>query len=354
MKATLLIPFIQPTGGIRGFFEHANRLTRHGHEVTIVCPMIPLRFGNSLFNPRFTGKLAVKTIRNLFIGKRVNWFTLRARLKIVPTLNHRFIPAGDVVIATAWPTASYMEKYPAAKGRKVYFVQHYEVEDGPKDLIDRTYRIPARYIAISDFSARVVNRNFGTTFDAIVPCGINLQMFYNPDKRFNLTKRIMMFYSRGSRKGAEDGLKAITLIKEKHPEVAVSLFGFGKYGGQDKNIVYHRNPDDERLRKLYCQHDIFLYSSRYEGYGLPPMEAMACKCAVVTTNVGAIPSYTIAGETAILCEPNDPRALADGAIKLIEDEALLRKISLAGYGHIRNFTWEKSADRLEQYLKSLL
>jgi len=85
-----------------------------------------------------------------------------------------------------------------------------------------------------------------------------------------------------------------------------------------------------------------------EGFGLPPMEAMACRIPVVTTEVGAIPDYAIPGKTALISQPKDFKALARNLIELIENPQKRDRIAKAGYQHIQQFTWEKSTDKLEK------
>ncbi len=82
------------------------------------------------------------------------------------------------------------------------------------------------------------------------------------------------------------------------------------------------------------------------------MEAMACKCAVVATNVGAIPDYTIPGETALVSPPRKPEFLAENISYLLNDEDRLKRISDAGYRYIKQFTWEKATDEFERVLKN--
>ena len=84
---------------------------------------------------------------------------------------------------------------------------------------------------------------------------------------------------------------------------------------------------------------------------MPSMEAMACKCALVTTDVGAVRDYAVPEETALISPPRDPEALARNLIRLLDDEEELQRISLAGYKNIREFTWERSTRQLERYLR---
>lgn len=88
---------------------------------------------------------------------------------------------------------------------------------------------------------------------------------------------------------------------------------------------------------------------------MPPMEAMACKFAGVTTNIGAVPDYTIPGKTALVSPTHCPESLAENIIELIENEKLRKQISENGYRHIvKNFTWSKAPDELEEVFKKYI
>ena len=86
---------------------------------------------------------------------------------------------------------------------------------------------------------------------------------------------------------------------------------------------------------------MFVYPSLYEGFGLPPLEAMACGTPVITSNVSALPE--VAGEAAILIDPLDVDALTAAIRKLWDDEALRYDLRVCGLERAREFTWERTA-----------
>ena len=98
--------------------------------------------------------------------------------------------------------------------------------------------------------------------------------------------------------------------------------------------------DAEKLA-LLTGASAFLYPSRYEGFGMPVLEAMACGTPVVTSNVSSLPE--VAGNAAVLVDPDDLAAMTAGMSELLEDEDL--RIRLAGMGLARAaaFTWERTA-----------
>ena len=103
------------------------------------------------------------------------------------------------------------------------------------------------------------------------------------------------------------------------------------------DIVQLSYTDKYDLVHLYNTADVFVFPSLYEGYGLPPVEAMACGCPVVTSNVTSIPE--VVGDAALLCNPYDPEDIAEKMdIALSMDRQILIQKGLA---RARQFTWDK-------------
>ena len=84
-----------------------------------------------------------------------------------------------------------------------------------------------------------------------------------------------------------------------------------------------------------------------------PMEAMACECAIVSTDVGGLRDYGIPGETVLLSPPRNPEALAQNLIALLENPERLEATARAGCERIGEFTWERCARQLTVYLDRL-
>src|SRR6476646_4510005 len=95
MKITIVLPFVNLTGGIRVMLDYANWLHEAGHDVTVAYPSWPYRF-------QWTRRQQWAEFRKT--PDHIGWFTLRCRLLRVPLVRSRFLPRADVVIATAWPT----------------------------------------------------------------------------------------------------------------------------------------------------------------------------------------------------------------------------------------------------------
>jgi glycosyltransferase involved in cell wall biosynthesis len=103
---------------------------------------------------------------------------------------------------------------------------------------------------------------------------------------------------------------------------------------------------EETLAVMYRLAGVFVFPSLYEGFGLPPLEAMASGTPVVTSNVSSLPE--VAGDAALLVDPYDPSAIADGIYKVLTDETLRRDLRQKGLARARQFSWEDSVRRVRE------
>lgn len=350
MKITFLIHASGTSvgGGVKVVFEYANRLTERGHDVKIIYPLV-----NS--ESKLKSIINITRFISPFHDIYPKWFNLKATLLPVPTFKEKYIPKADIIVATWWKTAYSVSTFEETKGEKFYLIQHYETWGGPEEDVKRTYNLGLHNVVISNWIKKKI-KSIGANVDDLILNGVNFDEFY-PDKK-NTQKdkiRILMPYRLENWKGVEDGLKAFEIIKEKCNNVMLVMFGpKPKKGELNDCIEFHSYPTGEKLKDLYNSCDIFLFPSRCEGFGLPPIEAMACKLPVVTTDVGAVKDYTLPGKTALVSKPLEPHNLAKNAIKLIENENLRNEIAEAGYEYVKQFNWNVATDKLENLFKNYI
>ncbi len=356
MKITFILPNIGISGGVKAVFELANHLHDRGHHVSVVYPLIEMRSDAKWYNIRNLAsrtKSAIVKLRHE--DTRIGWFDLKANL-ISGVRTLAGIPDADIVVATWWETAYYVSRYSNSKGKKFYLAQHYEIWGGPEEEVDNSYKRGLQIIVNSTWLKNILEEKLSVKIETLILHAPDLEQFYPENKdKSNDTIRILMPYRRVKWKGVEDGIRTFEIVKEKYKKVKLVMFGPPRGDDVPKHVEFHVWPVKDKLRKLYNSCDIFMFPSHHEGFGMPPMEAMVCMCAVVTTNVGAVPDYTIPGETALVTPPQTPELMAENIIKLVEDHELRKQISKAGYNHIiRNFSWDKSTELLEQTFKKAL
>jgi glycosyltransferase involved in cell wall biosynthesis len=98
------------------------------------------------------------------------------------------------------------------------------------------------------------------------------------------------------------------------------------------------------LPTFYRQAEMLVYPSLYEGFGLPPMEAMACGTPVITSNTTSLPE--VVGQAALTVDPTSPAEIASAMAKLLDDACLAQTLRQAGFERSQTFTWERTAQRL--------
>lgn len=119
------------------------------------------------------------------------------------------------------------------------------------------------------------------------------------------------------------------------------LFSFIESAGISERVRFIGYTSDDDLRALYSSCRISVYPSLYEGFGLPPLEAMACGAPVITSRIPAI--VETVGSAAILIDPADVTGLARSITQLWNDERQRDQLSLAGLQRAAEFTWERTA-----------
>ncbi|WP_165360661.1 glycosyltransferase family 1 protein [Candidatus Chloroploca sp. Khr17] len=122
--------------------------------------------------------------------------------------------------------------------------------------------------------------------------------------------------------------------------------------GLEPNIHVTGYVAEEDLPALYSGADLFVFPSLYEGFGLPPLEAMACGTPVVTSNVSSLPE--VVGDAALTVDPYDVTALARAMERALTDATLRTDLRAKGLARAAQFTWERTArETLEVYRQAL-
>ncbi|MGQ9571210.1 MAG: glycosyltransferase family 4 protein [Thermodesulfovibrionales bacterium] len=147
-------------------------------------------------------------------------------------------------------------------------------------------------------------------------------------------------------------LKAFILIKDKiHHKLLI--VGSGKerllkdkvckklYEDINDRVIFKGYVPNIELLTLYEKASLFVFPSFYEGFGLPPLEAMACGCPVVVSNVASLPE--VCGDAAYYVDPYNVESIAEGMYKVLTDNTLRKSLIEKGLERAKLFSWEKSA-----------
>lgn len=177
-------------------------------------------------------------------------------------------------------------------------------------------------------------------------------------------KVILYVGSEQPRKNVPFLFEAISQLKKKLPEIKLLKIGTPQVpGAREKlikltetlgiqnEVIFVGYVSENDLTEYYNAAELFVFPSLYEGFGLPPLEAMACGTPVITSNLTSLPE--VVGDSAITADPYDVNAFAEAMYALLTDEKLREKIMSKGLKRAKLFSWEKSAQETLKAYKSL-
>lgn len=119
----------------------------------------------------------------------------------------------------------------------------------------------------------------------------------------------------------------------------------------EEDVIFPGYLPAEQLSGLYAGAQAFVFPSLYEGFGIPPLEAMACGTPVITSKCSSLPE--VAGDAAVLADPCNPEELAAAMEQILTDSALRKSCISRGLERVKRFTWEKAADGIYGIYKEL-
>ncbi len=238
----------------------------------------------------------------------------------------------------------------ARKAARIATVSEYSRQD-----IIRTYKLPPEKVVVtyngveSQFSPResyvneteAIGRRFGIERQFLLAVG-SLQ------PRKNLV-RLIRAYAK-LRSESDDFTHQLVIVGRKL-WLADEIFTEVSRQKWSKDVILTDYVKDEDLPALYRAADIFVYPSLFEGFGLPPLEAMACGTPVITSNTSSLPE--VVGDAALLIDPSDEQDLAGALLKVVRDASLRSRMREMGIEQAKKFTWHAAAEKtLQLYRES--
>ncbi len=196
----------------------------------------------------------------------------------------------------------------------------------------------------------------------VVPNAIDESLLAGPGEeemervkeRYQIRGRIVLYAGNiKPHKNLDRLIAAFGLLKQKsgHEDLKLLIIGdeINKYpslrrrveaAGVRQDVRFFGFVPEQTLAALYRLASVFAFPSLYEGFGLPPLEAMACGTPVVTSNMSSIPE--VVGDAAVLVDPYDVSAIADGLERVLADPALRETLVARGHERVQHFSWERS------------
>lgn len=231
-------------------------------------------------------------------------------------------------------------------------------------------------VTVSEFSKSEIIRYFPQHESKIrvVPCGVDLDRFkpcQQPERIPEVKKKLGIegeyFLYVGTiepRKNLERLINAYNIFCQHEKDAPKLVLAGGKgwlYDGifqrvtdlklEDK-VLFTQYIPDEDMNPLMCGALAFVFPSIYEGFGIPPLEAMACGVPVLASNAASLPEVT--GDCAVTCDPYSEEEIAEGLRRLYSDSELRADLSRRGLERAKTLTWDSSAEKLYSVYKELM
>jgi glycosyltransferase involved in cell wall biosynthesis len=231
-------------------------------------------------------------------------------------------------------------------------------------LIRRSVKKSAQIHTVSEFSRQSIADLYRVPLDRIkvVPNGVDTGKFHSFDRigsadriaaEYGVRDYILTVGRLEPRKNHVGLLEAYRSLVNEHPTVGPLVivgqrdFGYRRFfeylerTGLEKRVHILDSIDDDRLADVYRGARIFVYPSFAEGFGIPPLEALACGIPVVCSNATALPE--VVGHAALLVDPYHPQSIAAAMFKLLTDSVLADQLSAAGVAQAQKWSWTRSA-----------
>lgn len=270
----------------------------------------------------------------------------------------REAPRCEAVIATLWSTASDAARLVEAgrARRAVYFVQDLESEfyreAGVRAKARASYGLIGDRVATSRWLAGELAA-LGAACGAVIPAGIDLDDFYPDPERREAAPRIAALARPGlARRGYRRLVASLRGLRERLGEGAFTATVFGsREAARELPWADVRGfVGGAELRGIYQAADIYFDASRFQAFGLPVVEAMACGAAVVAPSKGGVAEVVEDGESGLLVSGEDEGEALAALQRLVEDAALRRRLSQAGRARAGALSIAAAAERWAAHL----
>lgn len=231
-------------------------------------------------------------------------------------------------------------------------------------LVPRVYRSSASVCTVSQFSKAELKVIYGPRDDVgLIPLAVDHMHRFVPDhsifERTGVGAKpyVLAVSSLSPHKNfdailaafSQLGLSGVELVIAGGANSKVFAGGGGNLGGMVRAVGY---VSDSELKALYESALCFVFPSLYEGYGLPPVEAMSCGCPVLASNAASIPE--VCGDAAVYFDPTNIDQLASQLVRLFDDPATLELMRSRGFERSARLSWRKSAAILVEEIRKVL
>jgi glycosyltransferase involved in cell wall biosynthesis len=357
MKVTFLLPPITLTGGNKVVAIHAQYLVEQGVEVHVVAPAfaaLPLRARlRNLWKSR--GESAKSRPPSHFDKLKVPYRVLESHRPI----GNADVPDADIVVATWWETAEWMQALAPSKGRKVHFVQGHEVfVTSQLERVKAVYAAPSPKIVVSNWLQRVLSAQHDATRTLLAQNGVDAHYFRHAPRPRPAQRTVGLLLSRAKEvKGMVVAMDVLERARAAFPDVRVLAFAADTLVGHlqvPDFVALSIDPAPSQIKDIYESCDVWLSCSTNEGFNLTVVEALAAGTPVVATRVGWPDGGIVGGVNGFVHDVDDVASLTGSVCRLLGmDDADWAVVSEAARQSVDGLTWRQSSAQFHEALKAI-
>ena len=359
MRVTFLLPADNLTGGNRVVAIYAQQLAARGHEVLVVSCAPDRLSARALARALWQRDWAA--LRQHFAPASGHIALSGVPHKVLErprAITESDLPDADIVIATWWETALWMSALSPTKGRPVHLIQGYEVWLDARQVaqVHAALRLPNVKIAISSDLKHTIEAQLGELAISVVPNAVDLEQFQAPPRARQNPPTVGFVYATAAIKGADICARACELARREIPELRVVAFGADQVSASvplAEGTQYFHRPAQDALKGIYARCDAWLFGSRLDSFGLPMLEAMACRTPVIGVPIGAA-SELLGEGCGVLVAKESPEAMAAAIVALCRQSADdWLALSQRAHARAHRYSWNDAASLLLERLPSL-
>ena len=253
-------------------------------------------------------------------------------------------------------------------------IAYYNTRNPVWKLNAKGLRSAEKIITISEFSKEDISKyiKYPKEKIEIIPPAVDHNLYYQNRNKIALKKygvredeKVILYVgAEEPRKNVQFLINAFSKLKKKIPKVKLLKVGMPNYIGVrekllkqieslnlQKDVIFTGYVSEKELAEIYNAADLFVFPSLYEGFGMPPLEAMACGTPVITSNTSSLPE--VVGDAAITVDPYDINRFAEEMYEVLTNHGLKEEMIRKGLKRSKIFTWDSSAKKMLRVYEEL-
>jgi glycosyltransferase involved in cell wall biosynthesis len=345
MKSYIKIAFILPgsgrSGGVRSTVVAANHLMERGHSVRILVRKQPVSV-RGIYN-----SLIFPFLHN---GNH-DWIEdFKGHSKIFNKIEECEFDKDEIIIGSGMWASSQVDILTSLPNPKLQMIRGQHISN--QSETEKTMHSPIPKVVISSYLKDMVDSYGGTTL-GIVPNGVDLDKYYCS---VDLSEKdgVGAIYTSHISKDPEALRAVFRNLRSIKQDLPIRVFSAHRRPEEIDKSSFWRLPSIDKSRDIYSRSQVWIMSSKSEGFSNPVLEAMACGCVVVSTDCGGPRDIIQNGENGFLVPVGDVQEITDKVVLLLNNHELRNKMRLNALETVKKFSWKHGVDKLENILQKLV